>query len=281
MEKLDTSLIKTHPLRFVSSKRLDLICKYMYFSEIFGDSNPINSAVERLYEKHILCRTCGIEPKDIWGSGSVKKSIEDYKIHAKRLLQDLRINGFHNNAPIPYYSNGLIANGAHRVAAALMLDIPVFAKLVGLEGGETWDFEWFVINKFSTEELQRILYTYAQLKQHDVVIFVLYSPAEEFWHNYECLINQRLNIVGSIELQAPNQVVMYDLIHDLYATTDVLSSHSLINRKALLLAMEKSLKIRVVLAERKSYLNDIYRTSIDIKNICRNLSHRRVSRDSF
>ena len=199
--------------------------------------------------------------------------------HAKLLLASLKSNGFEPNAAVTYFADGTLGNGAHRIAAALALDTPVFAKLH--EGrGTAWAFNWFVENGFTTEELQRILHSYTQLKADDVVLFVLYSPARSHWNLFEKTIAQAFYVVGGIDVTVDSQFGMYELVHDLYATLEPLSSTGAINRKALLLAMTPPLAVRVVVAERRDAL-DVYSVAAATKNSCRDLARDSVAPESF
>ena len=200
--------------------------------------------------------------------------------HAKLLLASLQSNGFDPNDAVTYFADGTLGNGAHRIAAALALNTPVFAKLH--EGrGTGWAFNWFVENGFTTEELQRILYTYTHLKADDVVVFVFYAPARTYWDLFEKTIAQAFYVVGRTDVTIDSQLGMYELVHDLYATLEPLSSTGVINRKALLLAMATPLAVRVVVAERRGAVDDVYAVAATTKNSCRDLARDTVAPGSF
>jgi len=89
------------------------------------------AAAEELYRKHILRRTGGVEPPDPFDPTPVpdsKSSVDDYVRTAKEVLGSLQRDGFRPDAVITYYKDGTLGNGAHRVAAALALDLPVLAR---------------------------------------------------------------------------------------------------------------------------------------------------------
>ena len=274
------------PLKLVSPSRLDLICKYLYFRELAASKKPgvlDTSFAARLYERHIVRRTGGIEPPDPFHSaagGGVKQSVADYMHHARLLLASLQTNGFDPNAAVTYFANGTLGNGAHRISAALALGKPVFAKL--REGrGTAWPFSWFVENGFTVEELQTLLYSYAHLKADAVVIFVFYSPAERYWDAFQEAVTQAFYVVGQIDIGVGTQLGLYELIHDLYWTLQPLSSTDVINRKALLLAMTPPLAVRVVVAERKDAGDDLYAVATATKTRCRELARDTVAPNSF
>src|SRR5262245_3440919 len=265
-----------HPAKLLSPQRMDLVCKYLYFRELVatravGETGALMA--ERMYEKHIHRRTGGVEPPDPYQATSaspVKLSVADYTRQARALLASLQSNGFDRSAAITYFTDGTLGNGAHRLSAALALNTPVFGR-VGQGHGTAWSFRWFLENGFTLEELQRLLYTYTHLKADDVVVFVLYSPSQKYWDRFEELIAQRFYSVGQLDVSVESPLAMYELIHDLYGTPDSVSATSLINRKALLLAMSP-LTVRVVVAERHKEDEDVYAVANSTKTECRELA---------
>jgi len=151
---------------------------------------------------------------------------------------------------------------------------------VGQGNGTAWSFRWFLENGFTLEELQSLLYTYTHLKADDVVVFVLYSPSQPYWDRFGQLIAQRFYSVGQLDLPIESPLAMYELIHDLYGTTDAVSATSLINRKALLLAMAP-LTVRVVVAERHREDEDMYAVANSTKTECRELASDTVAREIY
>lgn len=274
-----------HPTKLLSRRRMDLVCKYLYFRELVAarpahGSKP--SIAERMYEKHIQRRTGGIEPPDPYQTHSdsvVKTSLADYTSQARTLLASLQSTGFDRSAAITYFRDGTLGNGAHRLSAALALNTPVYAR-VGQAGGTAWPFSWFVENGFTFEELQRLLYTYTHLKRDDVVVFVLYSPSQQYWDRFGQVISQRFYSVGHLDVSVESPLAMYELIHDLYGTTDTVSAPSLINRKALLLAMAP-LTVRVVVAERHREDQDFYAVANSTKTECRQLARDVVAPEIY
>ena len=263
---------------------MDLVCKYLYFRELAlarAAGATGTSITERMYEKHIRHRTGGVEPPDPYAakSSAAKLSVADYTREAQALLASLQLNGFERSAAITYFTDGTLGNGAHRVAASLALNTPLFAK-VGQGKGTAWSFRWFLENGFTLEELQRLLYTYTHLKADDVVVFVLYSPSQQYWDRFGEVIAQRFYSVGQLDVTVESPLAMYELIHDLYGTTDAVSATSLINRKALLLAMAP-LTLRVVVAERHREDADIYAVADSTKTECRELASDTVARDIY
>ena len=189
----DDAVHSIHPLKLVSPSRLNLVCKYLYFRELISTApaEPSPSFVAQLYRKHIAVRTGGIEPPDPFYAGpntAQKQSVADYERQAKMLLNSLSSNGFDPDAAVPYFTDGTLGNGAHRVSAALALDMPIVARRH--EGhGTAWGFDWFVENGFTTEELQRLLYAYTDLKpgsSRDLHLLLAGAPVLGLVHQDNC-----------------------------------------------------------------------------------------------
>ena len=281
----DPAVHSMHPLQLLTPRRLDLVCKYLYFRELRSatDTAPRGSPVARLYQKHIAVRTGGLEPPDPFYTGqntTAKQSVADYERHAKLLLTSLSSNGFDPEAAVPYFTDGTLGNGAHRVSAALALDMPIVARRH--EGhGTPWGFDWFVENGFTTDELQRLLYAYTNLKPDRVAIFICYSPARQYWDSFTRTIADNFDLVGQVDLAIDSALGMYEAVHDLYATLEPLSSTGVINRKALLLAMARPLALRVILAERWKDDDDVYELATGVKNRCREAARDVVAPESY
>jgi hypothetical protein len=274
-----------HPKKLLSHRRMDLVCKYLYFRELISARAVAGrgiSIAERMYEKHIERRTGGVEPPDPYQSEkdiAGKASLADYISQAQTLLASLQSSGFNRSSAITYFPDGTLGNGAHRLSASLALNTPVFAR-VGQGQGTAWPFRWFAENGFALEELQRLLYAYTQLKPNDVVVFVLYAPAQQHWARFGEVIAQRFHSVGHVDVSVESPLAMYELIHDVYGTADAVSATSLINRKALLLAMAP-LTMRVVVAERRRNDADVYSVANSAKTECRELARDTVAPEIY
>ena len=282
----DDSVHSIHPLELVTPRRLDLICKSLYLRQLRSSTDstePGPSQAAQLYEKHITLRTGGLEPPDPFHcqpDAVEKRSVADYVREARHLLASLSTNGFDPGAPVAYFADGTLGNGAHRISAALALDIPIVAKLH--EGhGTAWNFNWFVQNGFTTEELQQLLYWYVRLKADDVAVFVCYAPAKKHWDSLAQTIAEAFYLVGQMDISVESELGMYELVHDLYATLEPRSPTHVIHRKALLLAMAKPLTVRVIVGQRKNAGDNIYRIATDTKTRCREIARETVAPESY
>jgi hypothetical protein len=98
------------PHHFVTSARLDIVVKLMFFEDIEH---------AWIYRLHIEGRTGGREKR------SWKSSVQDYIKAADDLMRSMCANGFDPSEPAELGSNLNLRGGAHRIACALALDIPI------------------------------------------------------------------------------------------------------------------------------------------------------------
>lgn len=152
-----------HPLFFLNNDRLDIVCKYLFFKNLYYQEN--NQYIKFLYTKHILERTKGKEPRDPnLPFLEQKNSIEDYLLSCNILLGNISKNGYDFNFPI-FYTNTRIINGAHRIACSILFDIKVPCIFVSNDKKfKNWGVEWFVDHNFNTLDIAYLKKEYSRLK---------------------------------------------------------------------------------------------------------------------
>lgn len=195
--------------KLFNRKRLDLIVKYLFAKEILDTKNNLYSKdiYKDLYIRHILMRTMGKEPVDIYGNQSSKQTVDDYVNSFRDLIFSIDKNGFDKNNPVPVSSNNLIANGAHRVAACLTLNKEIVT--ISSEIGIDWGFDWFCNNGFNVEDKQRILKGFIDINTEKCAIFVVWNPLFKYIDNVKTIINKYFDIVGDIELDFENNYIAF------------------------------------------------------------------------
>jgi hypothetical protein len=68
---------------------------------------------------------------------------------------------------VPYTNEGLLLNGAHRIACAAALGIDIVTMVVydKKQTRKPWDLEWFKDNHFSEDQIEYIADLYDKIKQ--------------------------------------------------------------------------------------------------------------------
>jgi hypothetical protein len=236
------------PATLFRPERLDLCVKYLYARALLANSRV--DLFERLYIRHILHRTGGREPNDLFGVRPAKDTIENYLDQYKTLIASLQHNGFDESQPVYLMRNGLVGNGAHRIAAAHALGLKLATQdLFG--DGATWDFDWFRSRGYADADLQRILACWVGVNAATAVMLVLWSPVERAWPDLQARCRQSHVQVGEIDIAfaAEQRPAFESLVLDLYCLENSDQANGLANieRKCdILAAFPPRLKVLVL-----------------------------------
>lgn len=230
------SLTSVRPETLVRPQRFDLLVKYDFFRGLMNGGDPI---AEDRYRRHIAARTGGFE--------GAKQSVDDYVQASSRLLQSLKDHGFRPETPVRIGTgNGLPLDGAHRIAAALALDLEVLvAEEEGIHGG-VWDLEWFRQHGFSREELEQLLMRYAALAPAPAV-FIFWGPTRGQWPRLLDALAAHLPVAGTLDVKVDAEELPI-LVDDIYAYRLGPRPNDRIRAKAALLA-DGPPHVRVVVAD--------------------------------
>jgi hypothetical protein len=210
-------MFEANPQDFFSEKRLDLCVKYMYAQSII--SGQRDDLFEKIYSRHTLHRISGRNPSEFFGNGSSKNSLGEYIVAFRSLIASMRAGGYDAGYPIPVMTeDGLIGNGAHRVAAACALSLPI--KIERHDGhGCPWDFSWFLSKGFCAEDLKRILHCWLNLNAERAAIAVFWAPTESLWTIMRDRCFCDFDVVGEITIAFDDwgRGAFEQLVLDLYA----------------------------------------------------------------
>jgi len=161
--------VQCSPKNFLTDRRLDLAIRCAYAKELLGKTHT--KEAERLYEKLIETTSEGAE-EPVWNRTfcffsdyEQKRGMRAFKTAFLELLHSMKKNGFLKNYFIPLDKNGEPVNGAHRIAAALALEIPVWVVDFPLFEGFHFDFTAERLEKegFSLEEMRWIKMQYKNI----------------------------------------------------------------------------------------------------------------------
>ena len=104
------------------------------------------------------------------------------------LIDSMATRGFDAHHPVPLSSeDGLLRNGAHRLAAALAVGCDIAITAEAGPGGR-WDHEWFRAHGFDVEVRNQLLRAWAEIKGVHAAVVVLWSPVEDAWPDIEAAV---------------------------------------------------------------------------------------------
>lgn len=273
---------KVNPKSLFNRKRLDLIIKYLYAKEILEKENNLysKSIYKDLYIRHILMRTGGVtSPLET----VQKEGINDYCKEYENLIHNIKTNGFNADYPVAISNDGLISNGAHRISAAAALNTDV--AIVEKNDGHTWDFKWFCDNGFNTEDKQRILKGYVDIKSGNSILFIILNPLFKYEDNIKTVLNKYFDIVGDVELDFENNYIAFtNSLLEIYERNIAQNNgdeSGILAKAKFLLSNRLSYKVIVVTNEDKNKDKSITDLSKDCKEEIRNLFNHILPKEIF
>lgn len=244
-EKKEFEMVDPH--RIMSSKRLDIIPRYLLMKSIVRGRD--DDYAKSLYARTILLWNNADEKIGVF-SARAKKTVSEHISCAIELLQDMTNSGFQQKYYIPT-SDGILLDGAHRFAAALALNESVWVKNVK-NYPNTIDFNWFVNNGFGIKDQIEILRGYADVYSN-CGIFIVFSPAFEHWDYIENALKTKMNIVGFFDLDfTKNFYAFQNIINEIYLSYQ---GNTAMKRKIELLLL-MPLVLRVVLVSDEGMTNE-------------------------
>ena len=145
--------------------RFDLAFKLLYLEMM---QKNVQFAYE-FYKEHIRAFTLGkfTEP-----GNNDKKNIEVFFEEFDIIFEDIKKNGFDSSKTlIPLSKNGSIANGAHRVASAILLDKDVECVNIG-SGNHIYDYKFFCDRNVHPEMLDVVATKFVEYADNVHIAFL-------------------------------------------------------------------------------------------------------------
>ena len=151
--------------RLLTNSRLDIAFKLLYLEMLEYDEK----FSQEIYEEHIRALSLGkfTEP-----GNKNKNSIDQFKKDFKLTFEDIKLNGFDGTKTIiPLSENGSIANGAHRVASAILLDKEVNCINIGTDN-HPYDYNFFYNRNISSRILDVVVTKFIEYASNVHIAFL-------------------------------------------------------------------------------------------------------------
>ncbi len=268
------------PIHLISASRLDCVVKYDFFRSLMTGMDVQPS--ELRYRWHVAQRTGGREPADFHGRQSAKTVVDDYVVSARSLLESMRVRGFDKADAVPVGSDGLLLDGAHRVAAAAALGLPISIERHE-RPGYSWDFSWFKDKGANKANLGRLLHSWVRLKS-DSSVFIFWGPVLHHWESMQAALLPEFEVVGGIDLAfgTSEAAAFQSLVLDCYAldTQDLFGMINYIGVKAERLT-NSPMFIRIVVGRTTSPNVEPSLAARAVKERLRDMAHPSVDRALF
>ena len=228
------------PDKVLSFKRMDIIPRYLLAKAIISNCQQLDF-YKSLYARSILLWNNADEKIGVFSSRA-KQTVNEHISAMYELLEEMSKNGFDKNKYIPINSDGVLLDGAHRLAAALSLNEKVFVRKLNNHSNPV-SFDWYVKNGFDLRDQLEILRGYADLYKN-CGIFVVFAPAISKLYYIKSQIEKRMSIVGHVDLDFSNNFYAFqNIINEIYYTYQ---GNKAMEKKIQLLLLYP-LKLRIVL----------------------------------
>jgi len=166
-----------NPLDLVTPYRFDLVIKYMYANSILKGYQT--DYFKRTYKDHLRVWN-GFKEYD----NPNKNSFEAFDQEFKNIIESIKTEGFNSNiSEVPILEDRYIVNGAHRVAAALVLKKDVAVKPSTSPQDGQKDCSWMGLFKglgLSEKICDQVAIEYAKLKSNTYVVTLFPTARGEY-----------------------------------------------------------------------------------------------------
>jgi len=180
------------PTDLLITDRFDLVAKYIY-AKYHINKYATNWHIE-LYKSHLESWV------QFYNTQPLKTKFKDWTSAFNKLIKNFKKNEFKKNRPIPINNIGIAFDGAHRIGAALALDIPVRVKVS--RGTSTPNMTYLKFrNKYHLDEkyLDHMAYEYTKLKPN-ARILTLFPSGNEAQARIESILKEHGTIVFHKEI---------------------------------------------------------------------------------
>ena len=166
----DQKLLLLDPADLITEDRMDIVIRCMAAREL---ARGIEGEAVSLYKKLTLSMNDGEEfvrpftTCAYFSLYSEKKGTDEFCRSFRSLIDSMKERGFEKAGHIPLSENYGVINGTHRIAAAVLLGMKVYARRYIGYGEPFLSFrpEQLSSRGFTREEIQRIYDAYINIKQ--------------------------------------------------------------------------------------------------------------------
>lgn len=197
-------LVYVDPVKLLNPKRLDIVAKYVYLD--LKDKCP--EYAQSLYTEHIRAMTKG----SFYEPFSEKTTKDKFVSEFNAVFESIKKNGYHKEmGPIPADEHLCIMDGAHRVAACLMLGIKVPVAVYPIEAvNDVYDQSFFENQGISQDILDVIVAYYIKLHPQTICMNI-WPSAKGRDDELNSIINREFNVIYRKEVVFNENAAFYYL----------------------------------------------------------------------
>jgi len=242
---------------FLTHVRFDLAFKLLYLEIRDKDI----ATARRVYKEHIRAFSLGkfTEP-----GNEKKNSIEKFFEEFDSIFENIRINDFDSkNTLIPLSKNGLIANGAHRIASAIFLNKNVECVDIGTYD-QTYDYKFFYNRNVPRQDLDAAATKFVEYSDNTYIAFI-WPTAQGYDKKIEKIIP---NIVYRKDIVL-NFNGAHNLLSQIYYGEDWLGTakNNFIGAQVKVMECFKTFRPVRIVAFQSESLNEVFKIKEKIRNV--------------
>lgn len=172
--KTTFSIIHTDAIELLTSKRLDIVAKYLFIK--CRQENINSTVIHQIYKDHIRAFSDG----EFEEPGSItKKTYFDYIKEFDEIYESINTNGFNTDTSlVPMGADGTIIDGGHRAAIGIFLNKPIGVIKLNEIHGPCYDYRYFLKRQVKEEYLDLLVSVYCKLKKN-IFVCCLWPIAEK------------------------------------------------------------------------------------------------------
>lgn len=214
-------------MQFLTPERFDLLAKYIYTK--YHDLGIQTNFHQELYDEHIRVFNGG------WEFPGTKNTIADFRYTFDELIKSLKVHGFDDNVSVvPLGNNGILFNGAHRVAACLWLGLNIKTRTLRDRAAPCYDWKFFrtyqlhVPQGLRAELCDTMALQYALLKSNECRMVIVFPVASVIDKSKE--FEEEIQNFGRVVYQKRivlNSAGFMNLLEECYYREPWLNNHGL------------------------------------------------------
>ncbi|MDR0919788.1 MAG: hypothetical protein LBM93_11200 [Oscillospiraceae bacterium] len=212
--KLYEEVIKISPNKLVSSKRVDVIFRYLLMKDIFN--NIENTHHQSLYSRYLLAHNNAEEPINFF-SDNPKAGLTNYLKTCREIINSIISEDFKQEKYISVDKDNGLLNGFHRLAGCLACGKDVYVKQEPEGQSYKFTFKNIIDYGFNVQDKISILRGFSDVYAGNLGICILFSPIEESWEYIHKQLLKHFTVVGDVTLDFTNNYFGFDnIIYELY-----------------------------------------------------------------
>ncbi|MBR1796129.1 hypothetical protein IJ765_02620 [Candidatus Saccharibacteria bacterium] len=192
------SITEKYGVDLLVPRRIDLVAKYMLL--LFKNKKIKSDLAKNVYRKHIEAFSDGrfYEP-----DSQTKTNYDAFLTEYDKLFHSIKKNSFNpKTSLIPVGNDGVIINGAHRVAISIFLNSTVYLLDINDHSGPHYNYRYFTQRHLGENYLDFLTLNYMKITRRPTFVICLWPKATSMNKLPECerLINRKTDVIYKKEL---------------------------------------------------------------------------------